>query len=101
MEVAFRANRFRACFTDAENQTALLAIPGALGLLDEGTLRLEGVRVRVLELTDSPAAASPPRDLKPLSFLTLGRPQGEAERFIAFATSSAVADLLQLGGYLP
>lgn len=96
IEEAFHARRFRACFTDAEMQRLLAALPGALGFLDEGILRLEGGGLRALALSDATLPA-----LKPLSFVTRGTPRGEAERFLLFARSPEIAALLAAGGYLP
>jgi len=99
MEAALRASRFRVCYTDSEMQNALLSIPGALGFLDEGALRLDATDLRVVQLIGAPEPDSSPRNSKPLTLVTRGRPRGEAARFIELATSAAVETLLQRGGY--
>jgi phosphate transport system substrate-binding protein len=95
MAAAFAANRFRTCYTDAEMESALLTIPGALGLIDEGTVRLEKLDLRRLRVDPGAPATA----LKPLYLLTLGAPRGVAARFVAYACSPAAADILRRGGY--
>lgn len=105
MAAAARARRWKTCYTDREALEALLSLPGALGFVDEGTLRLEQQPLRLIEVRAAGAEAAPPArsaaGLKPLSFVTAGPPRGEAARFIAFARSPAVAALLAEGAYLP
>jgi phosphate transport system substrate-binding protein len=95
MMQAARARRLRVCFTDGEIRDALLSIPGAIGPIDEGTVRLERLPLRILALRGS----GRPAGLKDLSFITVGHPAGEAARFINYALSPAVADILRDGAY--
>jgi phosphate transport system substrate-binding protein len=95
MTAAFAANRFRTCYTDAEMESALVTIPGSIGLIDEGTVRLEGIDLRALRVDpEAPRSA-----LKPLYLLTRGPPRGAAARFVAYARSPATADIYRRGGY--
>ncbi len=87
---------WRVCITDQEMLQALVEIPGALGLVDLGTIRLGGAATRV----DVVRVRGLPRGLvKELGFVTLGPPHGLARRFIEFATGPGVQDLLDMGGY--
>lgn len=106
MADAFGERRGRVCYTDAEMRDALLEVPGALGFLDLGTIRLERLPLRLLSLDGiepTPDAVLTGRypHVKPLSWLTLGPPAGEVARLIEFAGSAAVDDLFAGGGYLP
>jgi len=100
LERALAANRWRVCWTDQDQEEALLATPGSVGVLDAGIARLGG-RLQVLSVFDEQGQALlvEPTALKQLGFVTVGPPSGLAARLIEFARSPAVADLLQRGGY--
>ena len=98
--------RWTICYTDQEMRDALLALPGALGLLDVGTLRLE--RLPLVALALGEVAATPGEALagryplrKRLSALTVGAPAGAVAQFLSFARSPAASAVLEEGGYLP
>jgi phosphate transport system substrate-binding protein len=97
-EEARRKDRGLICYTDQEMRDALLEIPGAVGFLDLGTIRLERLALKPMALN----GVDPGRDtvvsgryplVRTLSFLTNGPPIGTAREFIEFARSSALADL--------
>jgi phosphate transport system substrate-binding protein len=97
--------RWTVCYTDREMLDALLALEGALGFVDVGTMRLEAAPLAVLaidgvEPTPENALAGRCRFVKPLSFVTDGPPAGETAAFIEFARSAAVADILERGAFL-
>jgi phosphate transport system substrate-binding protein len=100
---AFRGGRFKVCYTETETSAALTAVPGAIGFLDQGLIRLQDLAVRAFPLPRDEAGADPARvdATRPLNLLTHGRPEGEIRRFVSFARSDAVSDILSEGGYLP
>jgi len=102
---AFARGRGRVCYTDGEMREALLTVPGALGLLDLGAIRLGGLPLRVLSVdgvapaTDVVRAGRDPHR-KWLGWVTRGPPTGAARQLLEFAGSAAVTSLLAAGGYL-
>lgn len=103
LERAYAERRWRICFTDQEMELALIQTPGAIGLLDVGSLALGPARhdARPLRLGNLAVSRDPTEYpfTKDLGFVTYGPPQGDAARFIRFARSAAVRDLLDVGGY--
>jgi phosphate transport system substrate-binding protein len=91
---AFHSRAWKVCYTDGQMVQALVSIPGSIGFMDLGTVLIEGLPMKTYPFPGVDAK-------KPLSMLTMGRPEGEVEDFIEFARSSAVQDILRLGGYLP
>jgi phosphate transport system substrate-binding protein len=106
MDAAMRESRFTTCYTDQEMADAVAGTEGALGVLDIGTLRLMHPSLRPLAVDGVPptphetAEGSHPL-AKVLTFVTLGPPTGDAERFIRWAISSETAEHLAAWGYLP
>lgn len=100
LEANAREGRFIVAYTDQEMRDLLLAIEGAVGFLDVGTLALEHLALQPIAI-DGKMPADPSYPLiKPLSFLLPARPRPEARAFVDFATSPAIADILAQGGFL-
>ena len=78
---------------------ALLSIAGAVGPVDDGTVRLERLPLRILSLRQGGRPLGPSAGRKPLSFVSVGQLAGEAARFVGYALSPAVADILADGNY--
>ncbi len=106
LERSHAAARWRVCTTDQEMAVALAETPGAVGLIDLGTLRLDpaaaGVRPLRLGSYDPPLGALGEADypfMKELGFASLGPPAGLAAQFLDFVASPSIDDLLARGGY--
>lgn len=92
-------------YTDQEMRDALLSIEGAIGMLDAGTVRLEGLPLRPLTLDGAAPTARAVRDgVYPFSLrLSLVTRQETTERelhFLAFARSDSVQSALEAAGYV-
>jgi phosphate transport system substrate-binding protein len=103
---AANAERGTLCYTDQQVRDTLLVVQGAVGFLDVATIILEGNHLRALALDGVAATRSNVKSgryplAKPLSFVTLGAPDGEARRFIDYARSPAVADILARAEIVP
>ena len=79
--------------SDAAMQEALLATPGAVGLLDRGALVSQSLPLRTVELPGAP--------VKELAFVCRGAPAGTALAFLRFVASPAGQELIRAAGYLP
>ncbi len=103
LKAALRTGRFELAFTDQEMRDALHSIPGAIGFLDLGIVRLEGLALSVVRLDGvAPAPDDPAYPLqKTLTFLSRGPPTGEAAAFVAFARGPEAAPIFARGGLLP
>ena len=104
IDAAMREGRFTTCYTDQEMADTLASTDGAIGFLDVGTLRLTHPELRPLVIDGvppSPLRAETGRYplVKTLGFVTLGPPRGEAERFLAYATSPETVEQLARYGY--
>lgn len=105
MERARRDGRGVVCNTDQEARDALLTVEGAIGPLDVGIVRLEGLPLQPLALGGvEPELAEAASGRYPLVrtvwLVTRGAPSGPAAAFVAAVTSEEVADELAAGGYL-
>jgi phosphate transport system substrate-binding protein len=105
IDAAMQAGRLTTCYTDQEMADTVAGTDGAIGFLDVGTLQLTRPRLRPLAIdgiapTPDQAAAGTYPLVKTLTFVTVGPPVGDAERFLRFATSPELADLLAGHGYL-
>lgn len=105
LEQALAARRFPVLFSDQEVRDVMLETRGALGLIDLGTLRLERLPFRPLPLggiapTVANAAAGRYLMVKTLFFLVKQRTP-EITRWLEFARSPRVADILASGDFLP
>lgn len=105
MERARVSGRGVVCRTDQEARDALLTIEGAVGPLDVGIVRLEGLPLRPLTLggvvpDPSEALAGRYPLVRTVWLVTRGRPAGPIAGFVEAATSKEVADELAAGGYL-
>lgn len=102
---ALRRDLFHIAFTDQELRDSLHSIPGAIGFIDVGTIRLESLPLRALRLDGvEPPASGAGADyplVRTLTFLSKGELSGEAREFVEFARSGEVADILASGGFLP
>lgn len=101
LEEGARRGRFVVAYTDQEMRDLLVAIDGSVGFLDLGTLRLEHLDLVPVAIDGlSPGDPGYPL-IKPLSFLLPADAGPEARAFVEFATSAAVADILEGNGFLP
>lgn len=107
LKAALRTGRFEVAFTDQEMRDALHSIPGAIGFLDLGIVRLEGLSLQVVRLDGvappegAGASASGYPLIKTLTFLSRGAPTGDAADFVAFARGPESAAILARAGLLP
>lgn len=106
---AARANGVHPVYHhDAELEGALLATPGAVGLCDLGSLRVQDLPAGALPIgggVDAPtltalADGSYPY-AKDLAFVTRGEPRGLAAALLHFVRSATAAELLRAAAYLP
>lgn len=103
---AWRRARWRVVYRDDAMQEALLATPGAVGLLDFGALVAQGLALRVLAVDGiAPSRADPlPTGYpfrKDLAFLVHGEPSATAAAFLAFVRTEAAQRVIRESGYLP
>jgi phosphate transport system substrate-binding protein len=83
--------------------------PHAIGYVSIGSAdqeRAAGTRIKLLAVQGIPPDAARVADgsfpiTRPLNFLTRGPPEGLAARFLAFATSASVHDLIEAQGFVP
>jgi len=110
LEAAIRAARTNGRgltrYTDQEVRDTLLAVPGAIGFLDAGTIALERLPLRPLELDGVPPTAAMVRSgrhpfVLTLSLLTRTDARARVRAFVELATSEEVAELLGAAGYAP
>lgn len=96
MAEARAADRALTCYTDQQMRDALLAIPGAIGFLDLGTIRLERLAVQVLRLRrPADGDASAPR--LSLGLLTRAAPREPVRRLLDFVRGYRGAQLVAAG----
>ena len=97
---------WHVAYTDQEMRDGLLLVPGAVGLLDMGTLALEHLPLVPLALE----GVAPSREnaangryplVKELLLLTRREPSAAAAELVALARSDVGAELLAGAGYLP
>ncbi|GMV38857.1 MAG: hypothetical protein AMXMBFR64_05730 [Myxococcales bacterium] len=105
MEQARREGRGVVATTDQEARDALLQIQGAVGPLDLGIVRLEGLPLRPLHwrgIAPEPSEVLAGRYplVRTLWLLTRQAPGPEARAFLALATSKEVEGVFGSGGYL-
>ncbi|MCS6799239.1 MAG: hypothetical protein NZ898_12055 [Myxococcota bacterium] len=81
--------------TDAEMRDALLDMPGAVGPLDIGAVRLQAPSLRVLRVRDAPAIH------KELAVVLPARAHPVADRFVRFLQSERARALMRGAGYEP
>ena len=90
-------------YTDQDLCDTLLAVPGAIGFLDAGTIALEGLPLVALRLDG--VAADPAESTYPLiltlSVLTRANPTPREAELVAFLGSPEVAGELARAGYAP
>jgi len=99
IDAALDGGRWPVCTTDQEMRDLLLRLDGALGFLDTGTIRLEGLPLKPLAVPPRhPDAADYPA-IKRLSLLVGPQTDDRGRRFVELATSRQVAEVLARGGY--
>jgi phosphate transport system substrate-binding protein len=106
MHAARESGRALTRYTDQEVRDTLLAVPGAIGFLDAGTVALEEVPLHSLELDGIPPTAEAVRDGRypfalTLSLLVRSDASDTVRAFLALATSTEVAELLASVDYDP
>jgi ABC-type phosphate transport system substrate-binding protein len=103
MRAAGERGRALVRYTDQDLRDSLLAVPGAIGFLDAGTLALERLPLVALRLDG--AAADPADPAYPLvltlSVLTRAQPTAREAELVDFLTSAEVARELAAAGYAP
>lgn len=106
MRAARESGRALTRYTDQEVRDTLLAVPGAIGFLDAGTVALEEAPLRSLPLDGiAPTAETARANTYPfvltLSLLTRTDAPEAARAFVELMTSAEVAELLAPYGYAP
>ena len=101
LDEALDSRRWPTAYTDQEMVETLLEVPGAVGLLDIGTLRLRKLPLKALALDGvRPVDREAYPLLKPVSLLVRSDADPAVKEFVVTATSGAVAGHLVRGGYL-
>jgi phosphate transport system substrate-binding protein len=102
----------RAQVVIGENQQGIKTVagnPGAIGYVSIGAAEYEAARgspIKLVPLAGAPATVAGVRNgryplSRPLNFVTRGEPTGLAGRFIDFARSGAVHDLVEAQFFVP
>jgi phosphate transport system substrate-binding protein len=101
IDAARAARQWPVCYTDQQMRDALLELQGAVGFIDLGTIRAEGLPCRALAIDGRDPAAGQDYPLtRALSLLLGPRSPPEATAFVAFSGSPAGQAALA-GAYLP
>jgi phosphate transport system substrate-binding protein len=105
MEDARASGRGVTCFTDQEMRDSLMAIEGAVGLLDVGMVHLERLPLRPVALdgvapTREEAASGRYPLVKDLTLLTRGAPSPDVVQFLDFLDDPEVDRAMESGAYL-
>ena len=88
-------------YTDGEMRDALLRIPGAIGVLDAGTMALENLPMRPLRVDGLDIHDPSYPYALALSLLTRPEPSDNVRAFVQHVGSSGVRTLLRNAGYQP
>lgn len=105
-EAAYRSRRWRVILHDSAMEEALAMTPGAVGLLDVGTISLERLPLRALEIDRIAASEASVQSRrypfsKDLAFVSVEEPAGPVADFIQFAHSEEGRALMKAHGYVP
>lgn len=105
-EEAWREGRWRVLYHDLDMQEALVATPGAIGLLDYGAivsqrLTLRIVRVDGVRPSPETVASGAWRFTKDLSFVIGPTPPPRVAQLLAYVRSEAGQRLIRESGYVP
>lgn len=105
-EDAYRSKRWRVILHDRAMQEALAITPGAIGLVDAGTISLERLPLRPLQLDGIAASEASVQTrrypfAKDLAFVAVEEPTGLVAEFVRFTQSEDGRALMRAHGYIP